>query len=220
MNKDDTAHFLSFLQELRQHPLGKNLILSAATATVPFTGPDGNPLSDASGFAKVLDYITIMNYDIWGPWSSTVGPNAPLNDTCATTQNQAGSAVSAVQNWHKAGISLNKIVLGVPAYGHSYQVKKTDAFETGSMTLLASYPSFNSTAKPSGDSWDGGGGIDVCGNPISPGGIVDFWGLIQLGYFNSNGTLKQGIFFRYDNCSQTVSFFLFVLLIQYSSVSG
>lgn len=36
---------------------GPNLIISAAVPVNPFLGPDGKPLTDASGFAKVLDYI-------------------------------------------------------------------------------------------------------------------------------------------------------------------
>jgi len=191
------------------------LILSAATAIVPFIGPDGNPLSDVSEFAKVLNFIEIMNYDIWGSWSDTVGPNAPLNDTCAASPNQAGSAVSAVQKWQKAGIPLEKIVLGVATYGHSFRVNKADAFVTGSTTLLAPNPPFNAVNKPTGDSWADAAGVDSCGNAQSAGDSVNFWGLIDLGYLNANGSLKQGIFFRYDNCSQTVSFLL-MLLIQYS----
>ena len=190
---------------MRQDPLGNKLILSASTTILPFAGPDGNSLSDVSGFAKALDYIEIMNYDVWGPWSVTVGPNAPLNDTCASTQNQAGSAVSAVQKWHAAGIPLEQIVLGVASYGHSYMVNKTDAFESGSSNLLAPYPKINPSVHPKGDSWDSGAGVDECGNAVLPGGNVKFWGMIQLGYLNPNGTLKEGIFFRYDNCSQTVS---------------
>ena len=199
------------MQELRKTPLGHKLILSASTSVLPFLGPDGNPLSDVSGFAKVLDYIEIMNYDVWGPWSATVGPNAPLNDTCAATPNQAGSAVSAVQKWHAAGIPLSQIVLGVATYGHTYKVNKTDAFEPKSKTLLAPYPRFNSSAHPAGDSWDDAAGTDVCGNTVFAGGVVDFWGLIQLGYLNMDGTLMKGIFSRYDNCSQTVSFFPLLL---------
>ena len=214
MNLGDTANFLLFLQELRQDPHGSKLILSASTPITPFAGPDGNPLSDVSGFAKVLDYIEIMNYDVWGSWSPTVGPNAPLNDTCAATQNRVGSAVSAVQTWHAAGFPLRQIVLGVASYGHSFKVNKTDAFEPGSMTLLAPYPRFNSSAHPKGDSWDSSTGVDVCGNVVFPGGTIDFWGLIQLGYLNPNGTLKQGIFFRYDNCSQTVRFSPFLRVVK------
>ena len=45
-------------------------------------------------------------------WSLTVGPNAPLNDACAVSQNRAGSAVSALRGWHAIGIPLRWIVLG------------------------------------------------------------------------------------------------------------
>ncbi|KAF9567358.1 chitinase [Agrocybe pediades] len=203
INANDTANFLSFLQKLRKDPLGAKLTLSAAVATSPFIGPDGNPLSDVSGFAKVLDYIGIMNYDIWGPWSPAVGPNAPLNDTCAAPENQAASAVSAVRVWHKAGIPLNQIVLGVAAYGHSFRVRKADAFVKGSSTQLAAYPAFDASDPPTGDAWDDGAGVDECGNPTTPGGDVDFWGLIDLGYLKTDGTPKPGIPFRYDACSQT-----------------
>lgn len=185
------------------------MILSAATSVLPFTGPDGNPLDDVSEFAKVLDYIEIMNYDVWGPWDSTVGPNAPLNDTCEAPQNQAGSAVSAVQKWQKAGMPLDQIVLGVAAYGHSFRVDKADAFVPGSTTLIGPYPKIDASVKPNGDSWDDSAGVDVCGNAQSPGGTITFWGMIDLGYLYPNGTLKDGIYFRYDNCSQTVCFFPF-----------
>lgn len=54
---NDTANFLSFLQELRQDPTGSQLTLTAATGITPFAGPDGTPSSDVSGFADVLDHI-------------------------------------------------------------------------------------------------------------------------------------------------------------------
>ncbi|PPQ78226.1 hypothetical protein CVT25_015545 [Psilocybe cyanescens] len=203
ISPNDTVHFLSFLEELRKDPLGSKIIISAAVATVPFIGPDGNPLADVSGFAEVLDYIAIMNYDIWGPWSASVGPNAPLNDTCASAENQDGSAVSAVQKWNKAGIPLHQIVLGVAAYGHSFKVAQADAFVKGSVSQLAAFPPFDASAPPVGDAWDDGAGIDECGNAQAPGGDVDFWGMIAQGYLRADGTPNDGIAFRFDSCSQT-----------------
>jgi chitinase len=41
-----------------------------------------------------------MNYDVWGSWSPDVGPNAPLDDSCAPVQ--AGSATSALKAWTNA----------------------------------------------------------------------------------------------------------------------
>jgi chitinase len=205
VNPDDTTNFLSFLQEMRQHPLGQNLILSAATADVPFIGPDGEPSADVSQFSKVLDYIGIMNYDIWGPWTPTVGPNAPLNDSCAIPSDQLGSAVSGVKTWNDAGIPLNQIVLSVPAYGHSFRVYTANAFEDAAHTTLALYPPFDAANQPAGDKWDDTAGVDVCGNTTGVGGLWDFWGMIQAGYLNADGTVASGMAYRFDQCSQTVS---------------
>lgn len=205
INSNDTPNFLSFLQQLRKDPVGKNLILSAATATVPFMNTDGSPSASVAGFSTVLDFIALMNYDIWGPWSPTVGPNAPLDDTCAVAANQAGSAVSAVKKWNQAGIPVNQLVLGVAGYGHSFRVHKANAFVEGSTTTLAPYPVFDSADLPTGDAWDDAPGIDVCGNQQAAGGNINFWGLIAQGYLNEDGSVKSGIASAFDKCSQTVS---------------
>lgn len=55
VSANDTANFLSFLQTLRS--MDQSLILSAAVSLKPFIDSNGNPLSDVSEFAKVLDYI-------------------------------------------------------------------------------------------------------------------------------------------------------------------
>ena len=144
-----------------------------------------------------------MNYDVWGGFSPTVGPNAPLNDTCAPTSSQSGSAVSAVQDWTKAGFPRNQIILGVPAYGHSFSVKRSDAI--GASGKLNLYPPFDKNSQPAGDKWDGtAGGVDECGNPNVVGGVFNFWGLIDAGFLTSNGTVANGILYTFDNCSQTV----------------
>ncbi|KAI0646605.1 glycoside hydrolase [Trametes meyenii] len=200
---DDTQNFLSFLQALRADPAGKNLTLSAAAGITPFNGPDGTPSSDVSAFAAVLDYLAIMNYDVWGTWSTGVGPNAPLNDTCTDAADQQGSAVSAVKAWTGAGFPANQLVLGVASYGHSFKVDKSVAL---SGSTLAAYPAFEKT-QPLGDSWDedAPAGVDQCGNPTAggPSGIFDYWGLVQGGFLTANGTAADGIDFRFDACSQT-----------------
>ncbi|KAL0956895.1 hypothetical protein HGRIS_003001 [Hohenbuehelia grisea] len=203
VSANDTTNFLSFLQQLRQDPTGSNLVLSAATAVTPFLDASGHPSSDVSAFASVLDHISIMNYDIWSFWSSGVGPNAPLNDTCAGSSNRNGSAVSAVQAWTNAGIPSHQIVLGVPAYGHSFAVEPSNAFASGSTTELNSFPSFNASAQPVGDRWDGAPGVDLCGAQQGQGGVFTFWGLIEEGFLNPDGSVASGIASRFDECSQT-----------------
>lgn len=205
VNVNDTANFLAFIQELRADPIGSKLILSAAVAISPFSDPNGDPITDVTPFSEVLDYVAIMVYDIAGPWSAAVGPNAPLIDSCAPSDFQAGSAVSAVSAWHAAGMPLNQIVLGVASYGHSFRVAKSDAFKRGSKTQLALYPPFNASNAPVGDAWDDAAGVDECGNFEDQGGVIDFWGLIAQNYLNADGTPKSGVPYLFDQCTQTVS---------------
>lgn len=213
ISPNDTSNLLAFLQELRQTPVGKKLILSAAVSLTPFAGADGTPSADISGFAKVLDFIEVMDYDVWGSWSTAVGPNAPLNDTCAPSPaGQQGSAVSAVKAWTAAGMPASQIVLGVPSYGHSFSVAPSDAFGTNSTNTTASqdqtpalvaYPAFNASNQPVGDAWDGAPAVDVCGILEGQGGVFDFWGLIAGGFLTADGSVAPGIASRFDTCSQT-----------------
>lgn len=144
-----------------------------------------------------------MNYDVWGAFSATVGPNSPLNDSCASSVNQQGSAVSALKAWSGAGFPVHQIILGVASYGHSFRVNKSEALDASGNLKL--YPQFNKTNVPSGDSWDStAGGVDECGNPNVVGGIFNFWGLIAGGFLKANGDPSCEVHYTFDNCSQTV----------------
>ncbi|TBU57448.1 glycoside hydrolase [Dichomitus squalens] len=204
ISQDDSQNFLSFLQALRSQ-VGDNITLTAAAGITPFAGPDGTPMSDVSGFADVLDWVAIMNYDVWGSWSTYVGPNAPLNDTCASAADQQGSAVSAVNAWTAANFPANQLVLGVASYGHSFSVPNSAAL-SGSGAALAPYPAFDASNQPMGDSWDAQSPeSNMCGvvTPAGPSGIFDFWGLVEGGFLTMNGTAASGIDYRFDECSQT-----------------
>lgn len=208
VSANDTSNFLSFLTELRTAL--PNTTLSAATTLTPFLSSDlKTPSTNISAFSTVLDYVAIMNYDVWGSWSASVGPNAPLNDTCATNSTeQQGSAVSAVKAWSTAGMPLDQLVLGVAAYGHSFAVSPSDGLSSDN--TIVPYPPFNASAHPAGDAWDpvpAAGEVDVCGNAVTQGGNWNFWGLVEGGFLTENGTVNAagGIAYRFDECSQTVS---------------
>jgi chitinase len=66
--------------------------------------------------------------------------------------------VSALAAWAGAGIPADQLVLGVPAYGHSFRVARADAYTNGKSGALALYPAFNASAQPAGDAWDDGAG--------------------------------------------------------------
>ena len=201
VSSNDTDNFLTFLQALREE-FGSEFILTASVPLTPWTGPNGTSLSTGSDLAAGLDWGNVMNYDVHGSWDSVVGPNAPLNDTCANSTDADGSAVSALAAWSAAGMPAHQIVLGVAGYGHSYSVDPIAALAADGVLQL--YPSFNASAQPLGDAWDSLNSTDSCGVTSGPSGIIDFWGLIEEGYLNANGSVAAGINYIFDGCSQTV----------------
>ncbi|KAI0322472.1 glycoside hydrolase superfamily [Amylostereum chailletii] len=116
VDKNDSQNFLAFLQLLRSR-LPAVARISAAAQTVPFVDQSGKPITDARAFAKVLDWVLMMNYDVWGA-SSTPGPNAPLSNACHNSTQPDASAEAAIGAWTSAGFPANKLVLGLPAYGY------------------------------------------------------------------------------------------------------
>ena len=144
-----------------------------------------------------------MNYDVWGSWSPTVGPNAPLNDSCAAAANQQGSAVSAVKAWTTAGFPCNQIILSVAAYGHSFFVEQSKALDLSGNIITNAI--FDKSKQPAGDAWDQTAeGNDMCGNKNVVGGIFTFWGLIDAGFLQCDGFVTNGIQYAFDSCSRTV----------------
>ncbi|CAK5275503.1 unnamed protein product, partial [Mycena citricolor] len=61
----DSANFLLFLQLLRSS-LPHTAVITAAVLLTPFYGASGQPLKNVTQFADVLDWVLLMNYDIWG----------------------------------------------------------------------------------------------------------------------------------------------------------
>ena len=123
ISPSDTANFLNFLQQLRS-TLGPSKLITAAVSTSPFYLPSSNSTSATSifnSFGRVLDYITIMNYDVHDNAGSSPGSNAPLlshGPSCPSAQDVA-SAELAIDQWTKAGFPVEKILLGVPSYGYA-----------------------------------------------------------------------------------------------------
>ncbi|KDR83621.1 hypothetical protein GALMADRAFT_235912 [Galerina marginata CBS 339.88] len=113
---DDTTNFLLFLQRLRA-ALPLDARITAAVEPTPFLDDKGRPMDDVSTFAEVLDWVLIMNYDVWGS-SSSPGPNAPFYDGCGNSTQPEASAVGSFNAWTAAGFPARKLVLGLPSYGY------------------------------------------------------------------------------------------------------
>ncbi|KAG1755573.1 glycoside hydrolase family 18 protein [Suillus lakei] len=112
----DEENMLEFLKLLRQR-LPPSAKISAAVQDTPFAGPDGQPIKDASGFAEIVDWCLLMNYDDFQA-ATPPGPNAPLYDGCGNSTQPSQNAVSGYNAWTSAGFPANKLVLGLAGYGY------------------------------------------------------------------------------------------------------
>jgi chitinase len=190
----DTTNFLTFLQLLRQ-TLPSNAKITAATPSQPWVGPDGKPLKDMSGFAEVLDWILIMNYDVWGS-SSTPGPNAPLSDKCGSSTQPGASADAAVKTWTTAGFPVEKITLGLPSYGY---LSRSDVSKLHNRSKNKKV----SASSAAFEVQDGAGNTDS--------GQVSFRSLVKQGALIQNAPGFGGTMFKgahgferlWDDCSST-----------------
>ncbi|KAF9161922.1 hypothetical protein DFQ26_004018 [Actinomortierella ambigua] len=190
---NDAQNFLTLLRELRTAlnamPNGQNLEISLATRIVPFDGPDGQ-MRDVSDFAKVVNHINIMAYDINGSWSPMTGANAPFSG-------QAGalSFAGGAQAWIDAGFPPEQINMGVPFYGRSL-VTKYD------MTHGASMSAPFETKVPVGDNNDGLW-TDPCERTTAFSGVWKYRNLRAQGILDRGGRAIAPWVRTFDNDSHT-----------------
>ncbi|CDH48511.1 acidic mammalian chitinase [Lichtheimia corymbifera JMRC:FSU:9682] len=113
----DTANYLKLIQTLRE-VLPKHTLITAAVGTTPFNDENQQPSTHLDkNWAKAIDGIYIMGYDINGIWNTQAGANAPLRANAKAAGIDTASVDSAVKAWTAAGIPSEKLVLGVPFYG-------------------------------------------------------------------------------------------------------
>jgi chitinase len=115
--------YTQFVQELRrlldirQKNTGQDSLLTIALQVTPTIY---NNL-DLQAVAKNISWFNVMAYDFYGSSSGQIGFNAPL---CGKISKY--SVDGAVQRIMQAGVSPDKMVLGLPLYGYVYE--NTDGY--------------------------------------------------------------------------------------------
>jgi chitinase len=65
-----------------------------------------------------VDWINLMAYDFYGPWSHQTGANAPLS--ADSTPSGKSSITNSVENYLDQHVPPQKIVLGIATYGRTF----------------------------------------------------------------------------------------------------
>ncbi len=100
-----------------------------------------------AGLAEACDYLFIMGYNFYGPWSQTSGPCAPLT---------GGSYnITRTVNTEFAEANADKLILGVPYYGNKWKTNTGNPYSHAFDHISQpSYSLAKNTADDYGASWD------------------------------------------------------------------
>ncbi|RMI95092.1 Chitinase 1 [Fusarium kuroshium] len=124
-NEDDATNMVLLLKAVRdeldsyaaEFASGHRFQLSIA-APAGFEHYSKLHLAD---LAQILDYINLMAYDYAGSWSTHTGHNANLYANDEEPDATPFNTDDAVRAYLDAGVPAEKLVLGVPIYGRSFQ---------------------------------------------------------------------------------------------------
>ncbi|KAG9398179.1 hypothetical protein AC1031_014781 [Aphanomyces cochlioides] len=116
---DDMANYVLLLKAIRDE--FKTLPFKAELSVASPAGPQIYRHWDFTSICGQLDHINIMAYDLAGSWSNYTDHQANLYEDPNHPAGLKYSAHTAVQDYIKGGCPSNKIVLGIQAYGRSFE---------------------------------------------------------------------------------------------------
>jgi len=111
----DTKNFTLLVKEFRQ----AISVEAQKSARPPLLLTLATPAGDQAKYfelgeiQKHVDWINLMTYDFAGSWDPATGMNAPNSLTGPSVQ-------SAVTTYLASGVPAEKLVLGMPTYGHTF----------------------------------------------------------------------------------------------------
>ncbi|OAV99708.1 hypothetical protein PTTG_25262 [Puccinia triticina 1-1 BBBD Race 1] len=197
---EDVVNFGLLTKEIRT--LWPEVELTAAVSVTGLIGASGQAATpkETALLNENLDYINLMAYDVYGAWSKTTGPIAPLHATCAD-EDSAQSVETGFQVALKQGFKASQVLLGIPGYAKRFKLTSSKLVPktVGGQTTLY-YQSKSPSVR--GGEFDDKPGKDICGNPVSWGGSYLVTELIKKGWLSKDQKRGRDGYKRYfDECS-------------------
>lgn len=131
INKSKYSTFIKILKDAfitEAHESGRQILL--LTAAVPAGKANIDRGFDVPLVAKLMDFITVMTYDLHGSWERVTGHHSAMYAGHWEKGLQRHLNVDWIINyWLKLGVPKSKLTLGVPTYGRCFTLQS--AFRTG-----------------------------------------------------------------------------------------
>ncbi|EDS29905.1 chitotriosidase-1 [Culex quinquefasciatus] len=87
---------------------------------------------------KYVDFVNLMSYDLHASWDGQTGHNAPLYPASWEVSSSYLSQLNVdacVRGWLDSGLDPNKLIMGIPAYGHTFTLASTSSTGVGVRTI-------------------------------------------------------------------------------------
>ncbi|KAM9690659.1 acidic mammalian chitinase [Dama dama] len=121
----------AFEQEAKQTNKARLLVTAAVSAGISNIQA-GYEIPQLSQY---LDFIHVMTYDLHGSWEGCTGENSPLYKYPTDTGSNAYLNVEYAMNyWKSNGAPAEKLIVGFPAYGHSFTLREASNNGIGAPT--------------------------------------------------------------------------------------
>lgn len=154
MGSSDNAPFITFMTNLNNalNTANPNYQLSVCLYAVDWSGTFNIPALN-----NIVDFYTIMGYDYYYSGSTTAGPTSPLYNY-QTGYNY--TIAKSITTYIKAGATPSKLLLGLPYYGHEWEVTANTipATTTGNFNSSRTLSYINNTPatyNATNKSWEG-----------------------------------------------------------------
>ena len=177
---DDKVNFTLMLKALRdaldkeKTPSGQRPMLTIAAGAGEYFIND----TEMDKVAELLDYVSLMTYDMRGSWSHRSGHHTNLYKPC---DDDPASVEHAVEIFHAAGVPLDKIVIGSAFYSRKWEnvADKNHGYMQPCESTGGFGPSFS----------------DLYENYIDKNGYVRYWDDVACAPYLYNGST----FISYDD---------------------
>ncbi len=117
----DKIYFTKLVKEMKIEFDKNKLILTAAVAGGKNYIDTGYEVSEIT---KYFDFVNVMTYDLHGSWNNYIGHHAPLYPKKDETGDDRYLNIDwVVKYWLSKGLSKDKLVLGLPAYGRTFTLE-------------------------------------------------------------------------------------------------
>ncbi|KAG0147314.1 hypothetical protein CROQUDRAFT_715110 [Cronartium quercuum f. sp. fusiforme G11] len=195
---EDLDNFTLFLEKIRE--IWPGVHITADSSINGFRDSSYASVSSEriAGLVKVLDKVNIMAYDVYGGWSDTTGPSAPLSSKCADVKSSVEDALGV---YLKQGFSQSQLRLGIPTYARSFGLGTPELIPK-TVGNYTTYYYQNFTSIPAGGIADDKPGVDICGQTVGNGGLWMFKELIENGFLSEDEKEGMNGYVLYqDECS-------------------